>query len=215
MIQRKKFKRVVPDEINVNTLTVLEVTCGTTKCNDGYHCYSQKKTSLRKFGSERVCKECGEDLIDWERVHRNNLQDSDFIFNQLKTEIIRHVFWHTTIEDDAIKKALMDGKIKTRDRARKFVKSRIGKHTAWDGRQTPMGKDEIINYAQHATATCCRKCLEAWHNINIEDELNDSRIDFCTDLIIKYVEQRLPELKDEGISENDAEKILRNEYHKH
>ncbi len=209
MIQRKKFKRVVPDEIDVNTLTVLEVTCGTTKCDDGYHCYSQKKTSLKK------CKECGIDLIDWERIHKNDLKDSDFVFDQLKTEIIRHVFWHTPIEDEAIKKALVHGKNKTKERVRKFVKSRIYKHTPWDGRQTPMGKDELINYAQHATATCCRKCLEAWHNINMNKQLNDAEVDYCASLIMKYVEQRLPELNDEGINENEAKKIINNEYHRH
>src|SRR6185437_3545406 len=215
MLQRKKFKRVVPDEINVNTLTPLDVTCGTTKCNDGYHCYSQKKTSLRKFGSERVCKECGADLIDWKRVHRNNLKDSDFIFEQLQSEVIRHVFWHTAIEDDALLKAFVHGKKKTKDRARKMIKSRIGKLNAWDGRQTPMGADELINYAQHANATCCRKCLEAWHGIKMEEELTEKQIEFCADLIMKYIEKKVPSLKDDGIGEEDAFKIINNDCYKY
>lgn len=33
-----------------------------------------------------------------------------------------------------------------------------------DGRQTPFAKHPAF-VAQHATATCCRRCLERWHRI--------------------------------------------------
>ena len=33
-----------------------------------------------------------------------------------------------------------------------------------DGKQTPFRGNPIF-VAQHATATCCRKCLEKWHGI--------------------------------------------------
>ena len=33
-----------------------------------------------------------------------------------------------------------------------------------DGKQTPM-KNHPVFIAQHATATCCRGCLEKWHHI--------------------------------------------------
>jgi exodeoxyribonuclease V alpha subunit len=33
-----------------------------------------------------------------------------------------------------------------------------------DGRQTPM-RNHPVFVAQHATATCCRGCLEKWHSI--------------------------------------------------
>lgn len=202
--KRKKFKRVVPDEVRVEDLTPLDVVCGTTKCTEGYHCYSQKKTSLKKFGKERVCKECGTDLIDWERIHQNDLTDSKYVFDSLRTEIIRHVFWHTEIEPEAKEKALKLGLNGVIASAQKLLKTRIGKYNAYmDGRQTPMGKDEIVNYAQHATATCCRKCLEAWHNIPMENTLSEAQLAFCVDLVGKFVIERLPEL----VSEHAAEKF--------
>ncbi len=34
-----------------------------------------------------------------------------------------------------------------------------------DGRQTPM-RGHPVFVAQHATATCCRGCLEKWHRIS-------------------------------------------------
>lgn len=41
-----------------------------------------------------------------------------------------------------------------------------------DGKQTPMGKHPVF-VAQHATATCCRGCLEKWHGITKGHALSD------------------------------------------
>lgn len=213
MNKRKKFLRVVPEEIRVDDLKIEDIVCGTTKCSDGFHCYSQKKSTLKKHGKERVCRECGVDLIDWERIHKNDITDSEFTFQQLRTEIIRHVFWHTPIEHEALLKTLVRGSRETAVIAEKLVSQRIVKFNSFmDGRQTPMGKDEIINYAQHATATCCRKCLEAWHNIPMEDTLSEEQKEFCVSLIMKYVQERIIHLNENGIDENIALKIIENEY---
>jgi hypothetical protein len=42
-----------------------------------------------------------------------------------------------------------------------------------DTKQTPY-KGHPIFIAQHATATCCRKCLETWHHIECGKELNEN-----------------------------------------
>ena len=215
MQKRKKFTRIVPDEIKVSELKIDDVTCGATKCDEGYHCYSKKKTSLRKYGEQRVCKECGTDLIDWERIHKNDINDSDFVFEQLRTEIIRHVFWHNQIQVEALYAAYLQGKTKTREKAQRLLKSRIGKYNNFmDGRQTPMGKEELINYAQHATATCCRQCLEAWHNIKMEKPMTQQELDFCTDLVMKYISERVPKLSADPVDEEIAKK-LSYEHNKH
>lgn len=214
MEKRKKFKRVVPTEIKVEQLTIDDIVCGTTKCEDGFHCYSQRKSSLRKFKQERACKECGVDLVDWARVHKNDIKDLDFVFEKMQTEIIRHVFWHTPIEDEAIYNLHIRGRIRTMEVAKKLLKTRIGKYNSFmDGRQTPMGKDEIINYAQHATATCCRKCLEAWHNIKLEAPLTDRQLDFCTDLVMRYIDIRSKNLDENPIENDEILKQKMYDYH--
>jgi hypothetical protein len=49
--------------------------------------------------------------------------------------------------------------------ARQFIESRLAPaEPANDGRQTPM-RNHPAFIAQHATATCCRGCLEKWHGI--------------------------------------------------
>lgn len=195
----KKFKRVVPDNVRVEDLTPLNVTCGSTKCNDGLHCFSLKKSSLRKHGKQRACRECGVELIEWDRIHKNDIKDAKFIFKSMKNELIRHVFWHTPIEDIAVNFAHERGKVGIRAKAKKIIKTAIGKMNFRDGRQTPLKGKEIVHYAQHATATCCRKCLEAWHNIDQDVELTDEQLEYCTSLVMLYVNERVPNLKEEPI----------------
>jgi len=192
----KKFTRV-PADVPVSDLTPLNISCGSTKCEDNLHCFNTSERAAKKFGSHGVCKECGASLIDWKRVQKNDIKDAKFIFESMKNELIRHVYWHTTIENQAIEIAQSLGINKLRQHTKKVLKLKIGKPTnAWDGRQTPMTGSEIVNYAQHATATCCRKCLEYWHNINPNGELSEKQLDFCTDLVMLYIEEKTPNLTD-------------------
>jgi hypothetical protein len=46
-----------------------------------------------------------------------------------------------------------------------FIAKRLAPaHPARDGRQTPW-KGHPVFVAQHATATCCRSCLQKWHGL--------------------------------------------------
>jgi predicted Fe-S protein YdhL (DUF1289 family) len=46
-----------------------------------------------------------------------------------------------------------------------FIDKRLASaEPANDGKQTPM-RNHPVFVAQHATATCCRGCLEKWHDI--------------------------------------------------
>ncbi|MCK1096399.1 DUF4186 domain-containing protein [Enterobacter chengduensis] len=46
-----------------------------------------------------------------------------------------------------------------------FIEKRLAPaHPVNDGKQSPM-RGHPVFIAQHATATCCRGCLEKWHNI--------------------------------------------------
>ena len=55
-----------------------------------------------------------------------------------------------------------------------------------DGKQTPM-KNHPVFIAQHATATCCRGCLEKWHHIKKNKELSKHEIDFIVTLITEWI----------------------------
>jgi hypothetical protein len=189
-----KFKRV-PIEVPISELNPLNISCGSTKCEDGLHCFKTSERIAKKFGEHGVCKECGINLIDWGRIHQNNIKDAPFIFDTMKNELIRHVYWHTQIETEAIERTLKLKKDELRNHVKRVLKSKIGPPTnVWDGRQTPMMGKEIVNYAQHATATCCRKCLEYWHNISKNHKLTEEQLDFCTDLVMLYIQERVPNI---------------------
>lgn len=59
-----------------------------------------------------------------------------------------------------------------------------------DGRQTPMRGHPIFK-AQHATACCCRGCLEKWHNIPSGKTLTDHECAYITDVLMDWVVKRL------------------------
>ena len=55
-----------------------------------------------------------------------------------------------------------------------------------DGRQTPM-KNHPVFVAQHATATCCRKCLEKLHHIPQDKSLTTEQIDYIISVIKRWL----------------------------
>jgi hypothetical protein len=66
---------------------------------------------------------------------------------------------------------------------REFIRSRLAPaYIPNDGKQTPM-KNHPVFIAQHATATCCRNCLQKWHDIPQGRELSDSEINYIMSVI--------------------------------
>lgn len=55
-----------------------------------------------------------------------------------------------------------------------------------DGRQTPM-RGHPIFIAQHATAACCRGCLEKWHGIPAGRPLTDEEIDYVLGVLARWL----------------------------
>ena len=67
--------------------------------------------------------------------------------------------------------------------ARDFVEKRLAPaRAANDGRQTPM-RNHPVFLAQHATGTCCRGCLEKWHNIPKGRALSDREVQYIVAVI--------------------------------
>lgn len=62
-----------------------------------------------------------------------------------------------------------------------------------DGSQTPM-RGHVVFKAQHATACCCRSCLEKWHAIPRGRALTEEEIDSSADLIVDYLRDKAGDL---------------------
>ena len=59
-----------------------------------------------------------------------------------------------------------------------------------DGKQTPY-RGHPVFVAQHATATCCRTCLERWHGIPKGRELTSEEQVYAVDVICRWIETGL------------------------
>ncbi|MHC4115996.1 MAG: DUF4186 domain-containing protein [Planctomycetota bacterium] len=73
------------------------------------------------------------------------------------------------------------------EHARDFVAKRLADaYPVNDGRQTPT-KNHPAFAAQHATGTCCRKCLEKWHQIPRGKPLSETDIDYIIEVLRRWL----------------------------
>lgn len=78
---------------------------------------------------------------------------------------------------------------KIREHAYDFVSKRLADTSnVTDGKQTPM-KGHPVFIAQHATGTCCRRCLEKWHHISKNKNMTDDDIKYVVDIIMSWIEK--------------------------
>ena len=78
---------------------------------------------------------------------------------------------------------------KIRNHAYDFVTKRLADTSnVTDGKQTPM-KGHPVFIAQHATGTCCRRCLEKWHYISKNKNMTDYDIKYVVDIIMSWIEK--------------------------
>ena len=78
---------------------------------------------------------------------------------------------------------------KIKEHAYDFINKRLApSYIPNDGKQTPM-KGHPVFIAQHACACCCRGCLEKWHHIPKEKNLNKKEIDYIVNLIMLWIKK--------------------------
>lgn len=178
--------------INSVELEPLKISCTASDCENDLHCFK----ATRKMSDEDrgKCRECNADLVDWDRLHSRKIGDAKYTFEALKHEKIRHYFFHIPIDQKAINHARRKGRTNMID----AIRTRLGKYLAVaepnrDGQQTPFQGNTIF-YAQHATATCCRTCLEYWHDIPKGRPLTEQELNYCIQLIEYYMDERIPEI---------------------
>ena len=59
-----------------------------------------------------------------------------------------------------------------------------------DGKQTPMRGHPVFT-AQHATATCCRGCLEKWHHIPAGKQLTEAEQNYIVEVIMEWIKRQI------------------------
>jgi Domain of unknown function (DUF4186) len=173
----------------------LKIKCTASDCDHDLHCF--KSTRKMAEADRGRCRACGADLVDWQRLSRREISDAKYTFRALKHEMIRNHFFLETIDDKAVAHARRKGRIKLGEAVRHRLERYLAPEApVRDGFQTPFAGNAIY-YAQHATACCCRTCLEYWHSIPKGRALTERELEYCEALINLFLRQRLPKLKDE------------------
>ncbi len=116
------------------------------------------------------------------------LPDRKILFERLGHSNFRSRFCLSQKDKDYIS----DKGIETiRSHAEDFIANRLApENPRNDGEQTPM-KGHPVFIAQHATACCCRSCLEKWHNIPAGKPLTKAEQDYIADVIMEWINNEI------------------------
>lgn len=110
------------------------------------------------------------------------------LFRKLSKSKFRSRFKLSAKDKEYIAKKGLDT---IRSHAEDFISKRIAPaDIPNDGKQTPM-RGHPVFIAQHATACCCRGCLEKWHNIPKGIVLDKSRQEYIVDVIMVWIKEQL------------------------
>ena len=97
-----------------------EVNCSSHDCEHDLHCFHRQRPIKQSYRNGK-CFACGVDLIDWNRIDKKNLKDVDYTIQAIQNEMIRHVYWHKTIDENAMALARKKGFQQLREDAEKRI----------------------------------------------------------------------------------------------
>lgn len=114
-------------------------------------------------------------------------QNLDLLAQRLQRSAFRSKFYLSPKEADYLATKGMQVVL---SHARDFVEQRLAPALpASDGKQTPW-RGHPVFVAQHATATCCRGCLEKWHHIQKGRTLNEQEKNYVVSIIKYWLETK-------------------------
>lgn len=80
---------------------------------------------------------------------------------------------------------------KIKSHAEDFIRDRVAlADPVNDGKQTPM-RGHPVFIAQHATATCCRGCIEKWHKFPQHRELTKTEQEYIVLVIMEWITRQI------------------------
>lgn len=115
------------------------------------------------------------------------MRDLDALFAGLARSRFRRRFSLAGREADYLRQR---GLSTVLEHARDFVAKRLAPaQPKNDGRQTPW-RNHPVFVAQHATATCCRSCLQRWHGIPRNIALDDAEQAYVVAVLERWLRKQ-------------------------
>ncbi|MER7609738.1 DUF4186 family protein [Nocardioides sp. NPDC127503] len=182
----------------------LKIVCTMTSCNHGRHCLDHLRRPHKYSGEVAPgnCRDCGAPVTTMPGAGDLRYGDPDQLASTLESqqhELIRAHYWHVPIDEWAYNQALRLGKTELLHRIEKAVVAAMTSTDAWAGRAAPYTKN-IVAYAQHATATCCRNCGAYWHGISRDQSVapTTEQLNHTVWAAQAWLNIRLPDLPEFG-----------------
>lgn len=171
------------------------ISCTATDCENGLHCYRPKRSPREWTLPTGACQQCGDHSVDWDRVKKRDLNDAPALQAELKKEWIRNHFWTKPLDQKSIEYLASTPRNETRNRIRKELAKIVSPPFPFrDGNRVPVDDEKLaghpICYAQHATASCCKKCAYYWWGFPRNKQYSDEQIDFLTDMCMGFFDAR-------------------------
>lgn len=115
------------------------------------------------------------------------MREIDSVINSLSKSAFRSRFH---LKESDIKYIEEKGMDKIKEHAYNFINKKLKVKQANDGKQTPYHGHPVF-IAEHATATCCRGCVNKWYKIPEYKELSEEEVDYLVSIIMKWLEKEL------------------------
>lgn len=172
---RSAFK-TVEDVKNDLTVPPRRIVKQPHDCNNNKHYFIYD-------GKSTLCKFCGYKFKHVSTL--NALPDYDTVKKSMEESLWNYEWLNAPLDKVATTKLPKT----TRNEIQKILNKSIRVCTPNDGRQTPYYKNPAF-YAQHGLGLCCRKCLEKFYGIHKDEIISDEMLDYFTDLIMKFIEEK-------------------------
>lgn len=115
------------------------------------------------------------------------MQSIDEALNKLEHSKFRSSFHLTKKEREYLKEKGMDV---MESHARDFVRTKLSAaDPVNDGKQTPM-KGHPVFKAMHATACCCRGCMNKWYKVPLHQELSETQQEKIVHLLMAWIKRQ-------------------------
>jgi len=115
------------------------------------------------------------------------MQSIDEALKKLEHSKFRSSFHLTKKEREYLKEKGMDV---MESHARDFVRTKLSAADPMnDGKQTPM-KGHPVFKAMHATACCCRGCMNKWYKVPLHQELSEVQQEKIVHLLMAWIKRQ-------------------------
>ena len=145
---------------------------------------------------ERLRKELSQQPRQAEQPEEQTQKHQDWLKIDLFERLSKSKFRMRFQLTDEDRRYISDKGMDTiREHAAEIVRKRLAPaEPTNDGEQTPMRgapKGHPVFLAQHATATCCRGCLEKWHGIEKGRALTEAEQRYVVDVTIRWIRHQM------------------------